>query len=75
MALGTQEEQRRLSGFENMVLRKKLGPKEEDVTLVLRRQDYLYFLLCIIALVESRIMKCVVQMLKILFAYKILIWK
>jgi len=75
MALGTQEEQRRLSVFENMVLRNKLGPKGEDVTVVLRRLHYLYLLLCIIALVESRIMKCVVQMLKILFAYKILIWK
>ena len=52
MALGAQEEQRRLSVFENMVLRKKVGPKGEDVTVVLRRLHYLYLLLCIIAPVE-----------------------
>jgi hypothetical protein len=75
MALGTQEEQRRLSVFENMVLRIKLRPKGKDVNVILRRLHHLYPLLCIIALVESRIMKCVVQMLEILFANKTLIWK
>jgi hypothetical protein len=40
MALGKQEEQRRLSVFENMVLRNKLEPKGEDVTVVLRRLHY-----------------------------------
>ena len=75
MALGTQEEQRRLSVFENMVLRNKLGPKGEDVTVVLRRLHYLYLLLCIIALVKSRIMKSVVHMLEMLFPNEILIWK
>jgi len=42
MALGTQEEQRRLSVFENMVLRNKLEPKAEDVTVVLRRLHHFY---------------------------------
>ena len=70
MALGTQEEQRRLSVFENMVLRKKVGPKGEDVSVVLRRLHYLYLLLCIIALVESRNMKRVFQILEKLFAKK-----
>jgi len=40
MALGTQEEQRRFSVFENMVLRNKLEPKGEDVTVVSRRLHY-----------------------------------
>jgi len=75
MALGAQEEQRRLSVFENMVLRKKVGPKGEDVSVVLRRLHYLYLLLCIIALVKSRIMKSVVHMLEMLFPNEILIWK
>jgi len=75
MALGTQEEERRLSVFENMVLRNKLEPKGGDVTVVLRRMHYLYVLLCIIALFESHIMKCVFQMLEMLFAYKNLTWE
>ena len=61
--------------FENVVLREKLRLKGEEVALVLRILHYLYLMLCIIALVVSRIMKCVVQMLKMLFAYEILIWK
>ena len=40
MALGIQEEQRRFSVFENMVLRNKLEPKGEDVTVVSRRLHY-----------------------------------
>jgi hypothetical protein len=50
--------------FENVVLRKKLGPKAEEVAVVLRRLHYLYLVLCNIALVASRILECVVQMLK-----------
>jgi hypothetical protein len=66
------EEVRRLYVFENMVLRKVFGPKGEEVPVVLRRLHNLYFLLCIIALVKSSRGKCVVHILKILFAYKIL---
>ena len=61
--------------FENVVLRKKLGPEEEEVAVVFRRLHYLYLLLCNIALVVSCILQCVVQMLKMFFAYEIVIWK
>jgi len=57
MALETGEKLRKFSVFENVVLRKKLGHKGEDVTVVFRRLRYLYLVLCNIALVVSRILE------------------
>jgi len=56
-----------------MVLRKIFGHKWEGVTLVLRKLHKLYLLLCITVLVESSRRKCAVHILKMLFAYKILL--
>ena len=50
--------------FENMVLRKVFGPKEEEVAAVVRGQHNLYLLLCTIALFKSSSRKCVVHIIK-----------
>jgi len=58
-----------------MVLRKVFGSKEEEVAVLLRRLHIFYLLLCIIALAKSSRRKCVVHILKMSFAYKILLGK
>jgi hypothetical protein len=50
--------------FENMVLRKVFGPKEEEVAVVVRGLHKLYLLLCTIALFKSSSREYVVHIIK-----------